>query len=246
MKLLEGKTAIVTGAASGIGKSTALLFAEEGAKIVVADLNVEGGNEVVKEIESKGGEAIFVKVDTSNPEDAKKCVEQAVAKFGKLDIAVNNAGIVGPMQPVGEFDIEGWNKVIAINLSGVFYGIRYQIPAMLKNGGGSIVNLSSIAGSVAVPGIAAYVSAKHGVIGLTKTAALDHSKNGIRINAVGPGYVDTPMISDFDHEEAKKLHPIGRLAKPEEVAQLILWLASDQSSFVTGAYYPVDGGYLAQ
>lgn len=246
MKLLEGKTAIVTGAASGIGKSTALLFAEEGAKIVVADLNAEGGNDVVKEIERKGGEAIFVKVDTSNHEDAKKCAEQAVAKFGKLDIAVNNAGIAGHTQTVGEMDIDGWNKVIAINLSGVFYGMRYQIPAMLKNGGGSIVNISSILGSVAFPGAAAYVSSKHGIIGLTKTAALDHSKNGIRINAVGPAFVDTPMISDIDHEELKKIHPIGRLAKPEEVAQLILWLASDKSSFVTGSYYPIDGGYLAQ
>ena len=246
MKLLEGKTAIVTGAASGIGKSTSLLFAEEGAKIVVADLNVESGNDVVQEIKRKGGEAIFVKVDTSNYEDAKKCVEQAVAKFGKLDIAVNNAGIAGQAQTVGEFDIDGWNKVIAVNLSGVFYGMRYQIPAMLKYGGGSIVNISSILGSVAFPGAAAYVSSKHGIIGLTKTAALDHSKNGIRINAVGPAFVDTPMISDIDHDELKKIHPIGRLAKPEEIAQLILWLASDKSSFVTGSYYPIDGGYLAQ
>ena len=249
MSSLEGKTAIITGASSGIGKSTALLFAEEGAKIVITDLNAEGGKNVVKEIESKGGEAIFVKVDTSNPEDSKKSVEQTVAKFGKLDIAVNNAGISGPMQSIGEYDINAWNKVISINLSGVFYGMRYQIPAMLKNGSGSIINIASIMGSVATAGLSAYVTSKHGVAGLTKAGAIEYSKQGIRINAVGPGYIETPILNVLEKEQRDALaglHPIGRLGEPEEVAELILWLASDKSSFVTGAYYPVDGGYLAQ
>lgn len=246
MERLENKVAIITGASSGIGKYIALLFAENGAKIVITDVNEEAGKNVVKEIENKGGEAIFIKADTSNHEDSKKSIDEALAKFGKLDIAVNNAGILGPTQPVGEFDIEGWNKVISINLSGVFYGMRYQIPAMLKNGSGSIVNLSSIVGSVAFPSTAAYVSSKHGVIGLTKTAALDHSKEGIRINAVGPGFTETAMIGDFDAEQLKNLHPMGRLAKPEEIAELVLWLASEKASFVTGSYYPVDGGYLAR
>ena len=177
-------------------------------------------------------------------------VEQAVKKFGALHIAVNNAGIAGPLKPVGEYPIEGWDKVIAINLSGVFYGMRYQIPALLAAGGGSIVNMASILGKVATKNASAYVAAKHGVIGLTETAALDYADQKIRVNAVGPGYIVTPLLTKTLDEATLKavagLHPIQRLGTADEVAELCLWLNSDKASFVTGAYYNVDGGYLAQ
>ena len=250
MKLLENKVAIVTGAGSGIGKAISLLYAAEGAKIVVSDIDEKGGNETVSEIKAKGGEAFFVKADTSKPEDNKNVVEQAVKQFGGLHIAVNNAGIGGPLTLVGDYPIDGWDKVISINLSGVFYGLRYQIPAMLSSGGGSIVNVASILGKVGTKNSSAYVAAKHGVIGLTEAAALEYADKKIRINAIGPGYIMTPLIEKTLDEAAIKalvgLHPIGRLGTSEEVAELALWLNSDKASFVTGAYYNVDGGYLAQ
>jgi NAD(P)-dependent dehydrogenase (short-subunit alcohol dehydrogenase family) len=177
-------------------------------------------------------------------------VDRAISQYGGLHIAVNNAGIGGPLQPVGEYPIEGWDKVISINLSGVFYGMRYQIPAMLNSGGGSIVNISSILGKVGTPNAAAYVSAKHGLIGLTETAALEYAAKNIRVNSIGPGYIITPLLTNTLDEAAMKglvgLHPIGRLGKSEEVAELALFLNSDKSSFVTGSYYNIDGGYLAQ
>lgn len=250
MKNLENKVAIITGGASGIGKAIALLYASEGAKIVVSDIDEKGSMETVDAIKSKGGDAIFVKGDTSNPEDSKNMVEQAVKHFGGLHIAVNNAGIAGPIEPVGEYPIDGWDKTIAINLSGVFYGMRYQIPAMLKSGGGSIVNMASILGKVGSANSSAYVAAKHGVIGLTETAALEYAQQKIRVNSIGPGYINTPLLTNNLDEETLEglvdLHPIGRLGMPEEVAELALWLNSDKASFVTGAYYNVDGGYLAK
>jgi NAD(P)-dependent dehydrogenase (short-subunit alcohol dehydrogenase family) len=249
MKLLENKVAIITGAGSGIGKAISLLYAKEGAKIVVSDIDEKHGNEVVSEIKSNGGEAIFVKADTSKPEDNKNLVEQTVKQFGALHLAVNNAGIGGPIGPTGEYPVDGWDKVISINLSGVFYGLRYQIPAILKSGGGSIVNMASILAKVGTKGSAAYVAAKHGVIGLTESAALEYANQNIRINAVGPGYIQTPLLESLDEATMKALvglHPIGRLGKAEEVAEMALWLNSDKASFVTGAYYNVDGGYLAQ
>ena len=250
MKLLENKVAIVTGAGSGIGRAISLLYATEGAKIVVSDIDEKGGNETVTEIKTKGGEAIFAKADTSKPDDNKNVVEQAVKQFGALHIAVNNAGIGGPLSPTGEYPIDGWDKVISINLSGVFYGLRYQIPAMLSSGGGSIVNVASILGKVGTKNSSAYVAAKHGVIGLTEAAALEYADKKIRINAIGPGYIMTPLIEKSLDEAAIKalvsLHPIGRLGASEEVAELALWLNSDKASFVTGSYYNVDGGYLAQ
>jgi len=250
MKQIENKVAIITGGASGIGKAIALLYAAQGAKIVVTDVDEKGGNEAVAKIKAAGGEAIFMKADTANPDDSKSTVEHAVAHFGGLHIAVNNAGIGGPLMPTGDYPIDGWDKVIAINLSGVFYGMRYQIPAMLASGGGSIVNVASILGKVGSPGSPAYVAAKHGVIGLTEAAALEYAKQNIRINSIGPGYIVTPLLTNALSAEVMKsletLHPMGRLGTSEEVAELALWLNSDKSSFVTGSYYNVDGGYLAQ
>src|SRR5690606_11172903 len=248
MKSVDNKVAIVTGAASGIGKAAALLLAAEGARVVVSDIDDKRGNETVEEIKSKGGEAIFVRADTSSPEDNEALVEQTLSQFGALDIAVNNAGIGGELGKTGEYTLEGWQKVIDINLSGVFYGMRYQIPAMTS--GGSIVNVASILGQTGTQGSPAYVAANHGVVGLTKAAALEYASQNIRINSVGPGYINTPLISNsldqatIDH--LISLHPLGRLGESEEVAELILWLASSKSSFATGAYYPVEGGYLAQ
>lgn len=248
MKSLESKVTIITGAGSGIGKATALLFAQEGAKVVISDINENDGQVAVDEIKKAGGEAFFVKADSSKPEDNEALVSQAVQKYGGLDIAVNNAGIGGPLGMTGEYPIDGWKKVIDINLSGVFYGLRYQIPAM-KNGG-SIVNIASILGQAGTKFSPAYVAAKHGVIGLTKGAALEYADKGIRINAVGPGYIKTPLVSKSLDQDALdalvRLHPMGRLGESEEIAELILWLALSKSSFVTGAYYPADGGYLAQ
>ena len=249
MKLLENKVAIITGGGSGIGKAISLLYASEGAKVVVSDINEEAGNGTVSEIKSKNGQALFVKADTSKAEDNKNLVEQAVKEFGGLHIAVNNAGIGGPISPVGQYPVDGWDKVISINLSGVFYGMRYQIPAMLNSGGGSIVNVASILAKVGTKGSAAYVAAKHGVIGLTESAALEYADQKVRINAIGPGYIKTPLLESLDEDTMKALvglHPMGRLGAAEEVAELALWLNSDKASFVTGSYYNVDGGYLAQ
>ena len=249
MKILENKVAIITGAASGIGKATAVLMSKEGAKVIVSDIHETNGKAAAQEINKEGGEAFFIKADTSKPEDNESLVAKTIEKFGRLDIAVNNAGIGGPLGLTGEYPLEGWQKVININLSGVFYGLRYQLPAMEGNGG-SIINVASILGQAGTKFSPAYVASKHGVIGLTKTAALEYADKNIRINAIGPGYIKTPLIMDILDQDTLNalvsLHPIGRLGESEEVAELILWLASSKSSFVTGSYYPVDGGYLAQ
>lgn len=250
MKNLENKVAIITGGGSGIGRATAILLATEGAKIVVADVDEAGGNETVTHIIAAKGDALFIKTDTSKPSENETLVEQSIKKYGGLHIAFNNAGIGGPIFPVGEYPIDGWDKVIGINLSGVFYGMHYQIPAMLKSGGGSIVNMSSILGIVGTKNLSAYVAAKHGVIGLTQTAALEYVDKKIRINAVGPGYINTPLLTktldDITINALAFMHPIGRLGTAKEVAELVLWLSSSKSSFVTGSYYTIDGGYTAQ
>lgn len=248
MKTLENKVAIITGASSGIGKATALLFAEEGAVVVASDVDKERGLAVVKEIKGKGGEAIFVKANTGKAEDNRNLVQEAVRLYGRIDIAVNNAGIRGGVAPTADYPLDAWQQVIEVNLSGVFYGMKYQIAAMQKHGG-SIINVASALGQIAQKGLAGYVAAKHGVVGLTKAAALDHAHQNIRINSVGPGYINTPLLNEMDEQLKKaltQLHPIGRLGEAEEVAELILWLASAKSSFSTGTYYAVDGGYLAQ
>ena len=248
MEELKNKTAIITGAGSGIGKATAELFVREGAKVVVSDINEQNGRAVVAEINNNGGEAIFIKADTSKPEDNKNLVEETLRKYGSLDIAVNNAGIGGPIEMAGKYPIDGWQQVIEVNLSGVFYGMRYQIPAMEEKGG-SIVNVSSILGQVGTKRSPAYVASKHGMVGLTKAAALEYADKNVRVNVIGPGYIKTPLLNVLDQDTldyVANLHPLKRLGESEEVAELILWLASPKSSFVTGSYYAVDGGYLAQ
>ena len=248
--LLDNKVALVTGAGSGIGREIAYHYAAEGAKVVVSDINETGGAETVARIRERGGRAIFVRADTSKPDDSEALVRAAVKEFGALHIAANNAGIGGPSVPVGEYPIEGWDKVIAVNLSGVFYGMRYQIPAMLAAGGGAIVNIASILGQVGFRNAAAYVAAKHGVVGLTQNAALEYGPQKIRVNAVGPGFIMTPLLEKNMTPDALKtvagMHPLGRIGRSEEVAELVLWLSSEKASFVTGGYYAVDGGYLAQ
>ncbi|ERM81145.1 hypothetical protein P872_20420 [Rhodonellum psychrophilum GCM71 = DSM 17998] len=246
---MKGKTVIITGAASGIGKATAELFAKEGANVVVSDINETAARVVAEDIVSNGGKAVFIKTDVSMPEEMEKLVDFAVKTYGKLDIAVNNAGIGGEINPIADMSIEGWHKVIGVNLNSLFYGLKYQIQAMLKSGGGSIVNISSILGSVGFAGSAGYASAKHGVLGLTQTAAMEYSSQNIRVNSVGPGFIETPLLEALDSEMKSQLvalHPIGRLGRSEEVAELIFWLGSDKASFVTGSYHPVDGGYLAR
>jgi NAD(P)-dependent dehydrogenase (short-subunit alcohol dehydrogenase family) len=246
MKQIENKVAIVTGGGSGIGRSVALLYASEGAKVVVSDINEAGGNETVTKIKKISGEAVFVKADVSKPADNEMLVKKAAETYGKLHIACNNAGIGGPLAPTGEYLIDDWNKVISVNLSGVFYGMRYQIPEMLKSGEGAIVNMSSILAMVGFRKASAYTAAKHGLIGLTKSAALEYGEKNIRINSVGPAFIKTPMIESIDEKLLIPLHPIGRLGTPEEVADLVLFLSSAKSSFITGNYFAVDGGYLAQ
>ncbi|MCB1980174.1 MAG: SDR family oxidoreductase [Burkholderiaceae bacterium] len=249
--MMKDKVALITGGSSGIGRAVALAWAREGARVVVSDTDQAGGEQTVAQVREAGGEAVFLAADVSKPEDCEALVRHAVETFGRLDVACNNAGIGGPQAPTADYPLDGWAQVIGVNLSGVFYGMKYQLPAMLKNGGGSIVNMASILGAVGFAGAPAYTTAKHGVLGLTQASALEYSAQGVRINAVGPGFIHTPMISALEEDKAINdmlvaAHPIGRLGRAEEVAELVLWLSSDKASFVTGAYYPVDGGYLAR
>ncbi len=250
MKVLDKKVALITGAGSGIGRAIACLYALEGAKVVVSDIDEQGGNETVRLILKEGGEAFFVLADTSKVMDHQKLIDETIRRYGALHIAVNNAGIGGPLAPVGEYPLDGWDKVIGINLTGVFLGMHFQIPKLMEFGGGSIVNISSILGMVASQNSPAYVAAKHGVVGLTKSAAVEYATKKIRINSIGPGYIDTPLLTNTLDQETidavANLHPMGRLCQASEVAELALFLNSNKASFITGAYYNVDGGYLAQ
>ena len=244
------RVAIVTGGGSGLGEAISKELADLGSKVVVADINLEAAERVVGEIEAEGGSAVAFKADTSSKEDSEALVRFTVETYGKLNYAVNNAGIGGPQAPAGETDLEAWDKVIGINLSGVLYGMRYQIPEMLKAGANesAIVNMASIHGAVAAIGNGAYTAAKHGVVGITKNAAAEYGTQGLRINAVGPGYIETPLLAQLPREAYDALsakHLLGRLGKPEEVAHLVTYLLSDYASFITGGYYLIDGGYTA-
>lgn len=249
--MLKNKVVLITGAASGIGQAIALVAAREGARLVLSDIDEHAGQEALKQARALGAEALFAVSDVGKPEDAQALVDQALAHYGQLDVACNNAGIGGESGLLADYPLEAWAQVININLSGVFFGMKAQIPAMLQNGGGAIVNTASILGMVGMATAPAYTAAKHGVIGLTQAAAIAYSAQGLRINAVGPGFIHTPMVHALEEDANVKAaliaaHPIGRLGLPEEVAELVVWLASHRASFVTGAYYPVDGGYLAR
>lgn len=249
-KIFQGKVALITGGSFGIGRATSIAFAKRGAKVVVADCMEN--RETLDIIKSFGGKALFIKCDVSREEDVKAMVEKTVLQFGSLDFAFNNAGIEGLSAPTHECTSENWDHTIGINLKGVWLCMKYEILQMLKQGKGVMVNNASIAGLVGFQNIPAYVASKHGVIGLTKNAALEYAKLGIRVNVVCPGVIKTPMIDRFtgkDKEVEKQfenLEPVGRLGQPEEVAETVIWLCSDASSFITGDAIPVDGGWVAQ
>jgi len=251
--LLAGKVGLITGAGSGIGRSTALAFSREGAKVVVADVTVEGGEETVSLVKQAGGEAIFVKADVSNAAEVEALVNKTISTYGRLDCAHNNAGIGGRMVPIVEDTEQNWDRVIAINLTGVWYCLKYEIPQMLKHGGGSIVNTASVAGLAGSRRGGPYIASKHGVVGLTKTAALEYAKQNIRVNAVCPGPIDTPLFrGGVDKplprfaDKMLQAQPGGRLGQPEEIAESVVWLCSEAASFVTGHALAVDGGYMAR
>ena len=247
---LDGKVAIVTGGSFGIGRATAIAFTQQGAKVVIVDYIED--NETLDQIKAIGGDAIFVKCDVSKNSDVKAMVERVITKYGRIDFAFNNAGIEGITAPVHECTEENWDRTLNVNLKGVWLCMKYEIEQMLKQGQGAIVNMASVAGLVGFGGIPAYVASKHGIVGLTKNAALDYAKLGIRVNAVCPGVIKTPMIDRFTgfdktvEQQFADSEPIGRLGQPEEVAEAVVWLCSDAASFVTGIAMPVDGGWIAQ
>ncbi|MET8176190.1 SDR family NAD(P)-dependent oxidoreductase [Streptomyces clavifer] len=243
-----GKVALVTGGASGIGLAVSRRLAASGAAVVVADYDEESARKATAELEATGARAAAVALDVTDPASVEAGVRFAVDTFGALHLAVNNAGIGGPALPTGEYGIEDWNKVVATNLSGVFYSMRYELPALLAAGGGAVVNISSILGTNGFANSPAYAAAKHGVVGLTKTAALEYAAQGVRVNAVGPGFIDTPLLRNTDgpaRDHLISLHPAGRLGTSEEVAELTAFLLSDRASFIHGSYHLVDGGYSA-
>jgi NAD(P)-dependent dehydrogenase (short-subunit alcohol dehydrogenase family) len=251
MPRLDGKATIVTGAASGIGLSTAELFAKEGARVLMADWDDKRGEEEAKRLQASGLDVAFMKVDVSDPADVKKMIDEGVKRFGRIDVLFNNAGIEGEQAPTAECTLENWDRVININLKGVFLGMKYAIPVMLRNGGGSIINNASVAGIVGFPGLPAYCASKGGVIQMTKAAALEYAKEKVRVNAVCPGIIDTPMVDrvlggdEAARQAFQALGPVGHFGVPEDVAALVLFLAADESRFCTGGAYVVDGGLVA-
>jgi NAD(P)-dependent dehydrogenase (short-subunit alcohol dehydrogenase family) len=248
---LNGKVALITGGTSGIGRDTAVLFAKEGAKVVISGRRETEGNETIALVRGAGGDGLFVKADSSKASDLQALVQKTVEKFGRLDVAFNNAGVEGKWVPIIEQTEENWDYVHNINLKGVWLSLKYEIQQMLKQGGGgAIVNMSSVAGLMGAAGAGVYVASKHGVIGLTRTAALEYAAQGIRVNAVCPAVIETPMADRAfgDPEVSKRVmaqHPIGRFGKPIEIAEAVLWLCSGKSSFMTGHYITLDGGMLA-
>jgi NAD(P)-dependent dehydrogenase (short-subunit alcohol dehydrogenase family) len=249
---MAGKMALVTGGGSGIGRATALAFAQTGANVVVADVDRAGGEETVALMESLAGAGFFVLADVSKSNEVDALVKATVAKFGRLDCAFNNAGIQGDLSPTAQCSEENWDRIIAANLKGVWLCLKYEIAQMLKQGGGAIVNNASNFGLVGSKGMPAYSAAKHGVVGLTKTAAIEYAQSGIRINAVCPGPVQTPLVDKIIALQPEivaaitEREPIGRMGQPNEIASAVLWLCSDQASFVVGSILSVDGGYVAQ
>ena len=253
-KPMTGKVALVTGGASGIGRAAAMAFAKEGAKLVVADYVVEGGERTVKAIREAGGEAMFIKADVSRSKEVEMMVKKAVEGFGRLDYAFNNAGIEGRVTATAQCEEDDWDRIIAINLTGVWLCMKYELLQMVKQGGGgSIVNTASVAGMIGLSGFAPYCATKGGVIQLTRAAALEYARQGIRVNAVCPGVIRTPMVErlmdsrpEYNEAALTAFEPLGRFGKPEEIAAAVLWLSSDAASFVTGLPMAVDGGWTAQ
>ena len=249
---LDGKIALITGAGSGIGRASALTFAREGAKVAVADKLVDGGRETVRMVEAAGGTASFIEVDVSDAARVEAMVNATVETYGRIDCAYNNAGIEGQVAPTDSYADDMFGRVIAVNLTGVWLCMKYEIPRLLEHGGGAIVNTASGAGLIGVAGLSAYVASKHGVIGLTKTAALEYAKSGIRVNAVCPGLIQTPMVERLTADQPQlgealvAMEPVGRTGRPEEIAESVVWLCSDAASFVTGHAMSVDGGFVAQ
>jgi NAD(P)-dependent dehydrogenase (short-subunit alcohol dehydrogenase family) len=251
-KTFQNQVALITGAAAGIGRATALAFARQGARVVVSDWDERGGIETVRQIQAAGGEAIFQGCDVSNAAQVKTLVDRAASQFGRIDHAFNNAGVEGAVAPLGDSSIENWNRTLGINLNGVYFCMKEELSVMLKQGSGSIVNCSSIAGVRGFAGMGAYVASKHGVLGLTKSAALDYAAKKIRINAICPGVIHTPMIDRFtggDEKAAQSLAsnaPMNRMGRPEEIADAVLWLCQPGAAFVTGTEIVVDGGWCAK
>jgi NAD(P)-dependent dehydrogenase (short-subunit alcohol dehydrogenase family) len=250
---LDGKILLVTGPSSGIGRATALAGAREGARIVAADLAAEGGAETVDMIKRHGGEATFVRTDVTRATEVEMLIQAAVAAYGRIDCAHNNAGIEGELATTADYAEEDWDRVMAVNLKGVWLCMKYEIPQMLQQGSGSIVNTASLAGLVGARRMPAYVASKHGVAGLTKTAALEYARSGIRVNAVCPGFIHTAMVDRMFlsrrpdiADRLAEAEPMGRLGQPEEVAEAVIWLCSDAASFVTGHPLTIDGGLFAQ